>query len=210
MRSWITALVFFVVLIAVWQWLVMIDVLSHTLLPTPLEVCQYFVAAARDGTLWDAVLVTMKRLLLGYLAGTVVGVPLGFANARFKICHDSLGLLALGLQTLPSICWAPLALLWFGQTEGAMFFIVVMGTIWSVALATESWNSWPIISPPSPSARCSSPSRQSWHSASSTPPGPLMARSQRTFWPNSPGMSNRILLATDTRGFMAGSTHPPR
>lgn len=138
MKSWITALVFFVVLIAVWQWLVMIDVLSHTLLPTPLEVGQYFVAAARDGTLWDAVLVTMKRLLLGYLAGTVVGVPLGFANARFKVCHDSLGLLALGLQTLPSICWAPLALLWFGQTEGAMFFIVVMGTIWSVALATEA------------------------------------------------------------------------
>jgi NitT/TauT family transport system permease protein len=58
-------------------------------------------------------------------------------NARFRICHDSLGLLALGLQALPSICWAPLALLWFGQTEVAVFFIVVMGTIWSVALATE-------------------------------------------------------------------------
>jgi NitT/TauT family transport system permease protein len=138
MRSWITALVFFVVLVAVWQWLVMIDVLSHALLPTPLEVGQYFVAAARDGTLWDAVLVTMKRLALGYLAGTIVGVPLGFVNARFRLCHDSLGLLALGFQALPSICWAPLALLWFGQSEGAMFFIVVMGTVWSVALATEA------------------------------------------------------------------------
>jgi NitT/TauT family transport system permease protein len=138
MRSWVTAAVFFVLLIALWQWLVAMNMLSHTLLPTPLEVGQYFVGAVRDGSLWDAVTVTLKRLALGYLAGTFVGVPLGFVNARFRLCHDSLGLLALGLQALPSICWAPLALLWFGQTEWAMFFIVVMGTVWSVALATEA------------------------------------------------------------------------
>jgi len=138
MRSGVTSAIFFLVLIALWQWLVMIDVLSHTLLPTPLEVGQYFVGAVRDGTLWDAVTVTLKRLLLGYLVGAVVGVPLGFVNSRFQACHDSLGLLALGFQALPSICWAPLALLWFGQSEGAVFFIVVMGSIWSVALATEA------------------------------------------------------------------------
>lgn len=137
MKSWLTGIVFFLLLIAAWQWLVTIGVLSHVLLPTPLEVAQYLVSAVRDGSLWGAILVTMKRLACGYFCGTLIGVPLGFVNARFKVCHDSLGLLALGLQALPSICWAPLALLWFGQSEGSMFFIVVMGTIWSVALATE-------------------------------------------------------------------------
>ena len=138
MKSWLTGIIFFLLLIAVWQWLVTIGVFSHVLLPTPLEVAQYFVSAVRDGTWWDATRVTLRRLALGYLCGAVAGVPLGFVNARFKICHDSLGLLALGFQALPSICWAPLALLWFGQTEWAMFFIVVMGTLWSVALATET------------------------------------------------------------------------
>jgi len=136
-RSWITGIVFFLLLIAAWQWLVTIGVISHVLLPTPLEVGQYFVSAARDGTLWDTTLVTMKRLAMGYFCGAIMGVPLGFVNARFRVCHDSLGLMALGLQALPSICWAPLALLWFGQSEWSLFFIVVMGTIWSVALATE-------------------------------------------------------------------------
>jgi NitT/TauT family transport system permease protein len=137
MKSWLTGIVFFLLLIAAWQWLVTIGVLSHVLLPTPLEVAEYLVSAVRDGSLWGAILVTMKRLACGYFCGTLIGVPLGFVNARFKVCHDSLGLLALGLQALPSICWAPLALMWFGQSEGSMFFIVVMGTIWSVALATE-------------------------------------------------------------------------
>lgn len=138
MRSWLTGIIFFLLLVAAWQWVVSTGYVSHVLLPTPLEVGQYFIGAVRDGTLWDAVLVTTKRLALGYLTGTLIGVPLGFINARFRICHDSLGLLALGFQALPSICWAPLALMWFGQSEWAMYFIVVMGTLWSVALATET------------------------------------------------------------------------
>lgn len=138
MRSGLTSILFFLVLVGLWQWLVTMDVLSHTLLPTPIEVGQYFVGAVRDGTLWDAVSVTIRRLVLGYLAGAVIGIPLGFLNSRVKICHDSLGVMALGLQALPSICWAPLALLWFGQTESAVFFIVVMGSTWSIALATEA------------------------------------------------------------------------
>jgi NitT/TauT family transport system permease protein len=31
----------------------------------------------------------------------------------------------------------PLALLWFGLTETAMLFVVVMGTLWSILLATD-------------------------------------------------------------------------
>ncbi|MEY4386421.1 MAG: hypothetical protein RLY20_1704 [Verrucomicrobiota bacterium] len=138
MRSGLTGFVFFLVCVAAWQWLVTIGVFSHILLPTPLEVAQYIIGSARDGTLWSAIAITMRRLALGYFSGVLVGVPLGFLNSRVKFCHDSLGLLALGLQALPSICWAPLALMWFGQTEWAIYFIVVMGTLWSVAIASET------------------------------------------------------------------------
>ena len=65
-------------------------------------------------------------------------MALGLLTARFRLCEDTLGVLALGLQTLPSVCWVPLALLWFGQTEVAMLFVVIMGTLWSVIIATEN------------------------------------------------------------------------
>jgi NitT/TauT family transport system permease protein len=67
-----------------------------------------------------------------------VGLPLGLLTASFRWCHDTIGILALGLQTLPSVCWVPLALLWFGQTEAAMLFVVVMGTVWSLIIATDN------------------------------------------------------------------------
>jgi NitT/TauT family transport system permease protein len=88
--------------------------------------------------LFLAIGVTLKRLLVGYTIGLALGIPLGLITARFRAVRDTLGVLALGLQGLPSVCWVPLALLWFGQSEGAMLFVVVMGTLWSVVLATES------------------------------------------------------------------------
>ena len=48
----------------------------------------------------------------------------------------ALGVLALGLQTLPSVCWVSLALLWFGIREEAVLFVVVMGTIWAVVIGS--------------------------------------------------------------------------
>ena len=80
----------------------------------------------------------MRRLLIGYVIGIVVGLPLGLLTARWKFCEDTIGVLALGLQTLPSVCWVPLALLWFGQTEGAMLFVVIMGSLWSIVIATDN------------------------------------------------------------------------
>jgi NitT/TauT family transport system permease protein len=46
--------------------------------------------------------------------------------------------MALGLQTLPSVCWVPLALLWFGQTEQAILFVVVMGTLWAILISVNN------------------------------------------------------------------------
>jgi NitT/TauT family transport system permease protein len=138
MKRFAQALLFFAVLGVVWEALVRARIWSPVLVPSPLTVGSYLWESLRDGTLVSATLVTMKRLLLGYTCGLALGLPLGLLTARFRILADTLGLLALGLQALPSVCWVPLALLWFGQTEAAMFFVVVMGTLWSVIIATDN------------------------------------------------------------------------
>jgi len=131
-------LIFFAGLVMLWEALVLLRIWSPVLVPSPLSVGRYLWEAASDGTLASATLVTLKRLGLGYVFGLTVGLPLGLLTARFQILEDTLGLMALGLQALPSVCWVPLALLWFGQTESAMFFVVVMGTLWSVIIATDN------------------------------------------------------------------------
>jgi NitT/TauT family transport system permease protein len=137
-KRWLVATLIFVGLISLWEWLVRTGVWPRMLVPAPTQVAEYIGGAVRDGTLWHSSLVTMRRLVVGYLLGIVCGLPLGLLTARFKFCDDTIGIIALGLQTLPSVCWVPLALLWFGQTEAAMLFVVIMGTLWSVIIATDN------------------------------------------------------------------------
>lgn len=138
MKRAIAAFVFFGLLLGIWQLLVSLKVWSPVLVPSPLSVAVYLRDASVDGTLAESCLVTMKRLTAGYLLGLAAGIPLGILTASKQWMRDTVGVLALGLQTLPSVCWVPLALLWFGQTETAMLFVVIMGTLWSVILATET------------------------------------------------------------------------
>ena len=138
MRRALLATLFFLALIAIWHFLVKAAVYSPVLLPSPQSVGEYLLSSARDGTLLQATGVTVRRLLVGYFIGILIGLPLGLFTSAFKFIEDTIGVMALGLQTLPSVCWIPLALLWFGQTEAAMLFVVIMGTVWSVVIATDT------------------------------------------------------------------------
>jgi NitT/TauT family transport system permease protein len=95
-------------------------------------------AGLRDHSLLIALATSGQRLLIGFgvsfLAGTVLGLLLG----RLKWLEETIGSLIAGLQVLPSICWLPLALLWFGLSEGAILFVVVMGALLAITVAVES------------------------------------------------------------------------
>src|SRR4029453_1549615 len=138
MKRLLLATAFFAVLLLLWEGTYRAKIWSPVLLPSPGQVGRYLESAAADGTLFKATVITRRRFLVGSLIGLIMGLPLGPPRARWKLFHDTIGTLALGLQTLPSVCWVPLALLWFGQTEAAMLFVVVMGTLWSVVIATDT------------------------------------------------------------------------
>jgi NitT/TauT family transport system permease protein len=136
MRKRLIVTAFFLALLGIWQAAASFGGWSPVLLPPPLAVAEYLWGAIQDGSLLDASMVTMRRLLIGYVLGVSIGLALGLLTASSDTADATIGSLALGLQTLPSVCWIPLALLWFGQTETAMLFIVLMGTVGSVIIAT--------------------------------------------------------------------------
>lgn len=95
-------------------------------------------AGFRDGTLVRALVTSVARLLVGYSVALAIGVPLGTALARSRLAKQSIGPIVLGLSSVPSICWLPLAILWFGLSEWAIQLVVVLGAALPVAVATEN------------------------------------------------------------------------
>lgn len=139
LQRFLVAGLFFVVLVVAWQLIVQnLSFRTQLLSPPPSKIWAYLKSVLQNGDLLKALVVTTRRLFIGYLVGVLLGLPLGVLTARYRWAEDTIGVIGLGLQTLPSVCWVPLALLWFGQTEVAMLFVVVMGTLWSVQIAVDN------------------------------------------------------------------------
>jgi NitT/TauT family transport system permease protein len=130
-------LAFAALLLAGWEVAVRVWHPGSPFVPAPSAILGWFWEALLDGSLAEATLVTLRRLSAGFALGALLGIVLGGLCAGSRTVRSAIGWLALGLQTLPSVCWVPLAILWFGQREGAILFVTVMGTVWSVMLAVQ-------------------------------------------------------------------------
>jgi NitT/TauT family transport system permease protein len=130
--------VFYMGLIGIWALLAKLKVWPPYIFPSPQGVLESLRVGFADHSFWIAIVVSMKRMLLGYSLSVVLGMILGLGVASNKFLEETVGGLLVSLQSLPSICWLPLAILWFGLTEKAILFVVVMGSLLSVTIAMET------------------------------------------------------------------------
>lgn len=130
-------LVFFMLLLGIWQIVASLELWSEVIFPPPKEVGEALIFGFRDGSLPLAIKASMQRLCIGYGISLAIGIPVGLLLGRKQLLDDTIGSLAVGLQALPSICWLPLAVLWFGLSETAMQFVIVMGSLMSIVLAVR-------------------------------------------------------------------------
>jgi len=121
-----------------WQVVANTHIWPDYLFPGPLAVLNSLVNGFQNGQFLQASLVSLQRLAIGYCISLVIGVVLGLLLGRFRIFEETVGSLILGLQALPSVCWLPLAILWFGLTEQAIIFVVIMGALFSITLGVDA------------------------------------------------------------------------
>ena len=138
-----TMVIFLVVIIGVWQgayellvnvW----DVCKPYTFPSPLGVWNTFLNLCKNGSLPEATGNSLIRGVIGFIIAVFIGVLLGLLIHRIAFLQKSLKPIILGLQTLPSVCWVPFSILWFGLTEKAILFVVIMGSAFSVAIAVDN------------------------------------------------------------------------
>jgi len=129
-------ILFYVTLIVVWQVVAMIDLWPNTIFPSPLEVAEDLAYGVSDGSLFYGIASSMWRLIVGLFIAITVGVVLGIFMARIEVVNQTIGSLVLGLQSIPSIAWVPLAILWFGLTDAGIIFVTAIGAIFAVTLNT--------------------------------------------------------------------------
>lgn len=170
------------VLLILWWVTAASGVFSQSVLPFPGEVLRDFADnfakpdPPRESIL-QATQASLIRLVVGLSIGIVVGTVFGLAMAASSFVQRSIGSLMAGLQALPSISWLPLAILWFGLSERAILFVVIIAAIPAVAIASAS-------------------------SIRLVPP--LLVRAGRTLGARSWILQRRVVLPAAIPGYVAG------
>jgi len=127
---------FYVILVIIWQAIATADIWPNTIFPSPLEVAEDLAYGVVDGSLFFGIGTSMIRLMIGLAIAIAGGVVLGIFMARMEIVNQTIGSLVLGLQSIPSIAWVPLAILWFGLTDAGIIFVTAIGAIFAVTINT--------------------------------------------------------------------------
>jgi sulfonate transport system permease protein len=117
----------------IWQLVVWSGWRPEYVLPGPGAVFSTLGDMISDGTMTDAVRITMERAVIGFALAVVIGVAVGALVSRVRLLRVAFGSLITGLQTMPSIAWFPLAILLFQLSEEAIRFVVVMGAAPAIA-----------------------------------------------------------------------------
>lgn len=127
---------FYIGLIGVWQIIAMSGIWPDNIFPSPVEVGEDLAYGAADGTLFYGIATSMWRLAIGLAIAIVGGIILGIFMARVEAVNQTVGSLVLGLQSIPSIAWVPLAILWYGFNDAGIVFVTAIGAIFAVTINT--------------------------------------------------------------------------
>jgi ABC-type nitrate/sulfonate/bicarbonate transport system permease component len=104
------------VFLALW-WI--IAALSNSILfPTPWETLQAFLEILASGKSWYHVGITTYRVITGMLIGSLAGTLLGIATRYSALMKTAVSAVIYPLlQSVPTICWALVFVLWFGLSD---------------------------------------------------------------------------------------------
>jgi NitT/TauT family transport system permease protein len=87
----------------------------------------------QHGMLWATIGWTLRSAVIGYFVALVIGSVVGLLTARIPPVRAAIGAIITALQTMPSVVWAPFAIVLFGENNSAILFVVILGAAPSIA-----------------------------------------------------------------------------
>jgi NitT/TauT family transport system permease protein len=127
-----------------------LELFTPLVLPSPIAVAnaawqllfdpdlRLFSGGVYNGNLIGHAMVSTGRVILGFVTGATVAVPLGVLIARRRTFEPYLDPILQILRPIPPIAWTPLAILWFGIGLQAIVFLIFLGAFWPMLLNTIS------------------------------------------------------------------------
>jgi NitT/TauT family transport system permease protein len=123
----------------VWHLLTTYRVSAHVRfvnVPSPAMVFESLLRAARDPKFFNHVLLSCRRIFIGFAIAAVVAVPLGLLMGRFKLARNMIFPVSEVLRPIPAIAWVPMSIMLWPSNEESIVFITYLGSFFPILLNT--------------------------------------------------------------------------
>ena len=125
--------------VAIWHYLTEYDFnngVNFENVPEPLLVLLNFIHHAQTQEFYIHIIVSVKRILIGYTAAAVLGILIGLLMGRFRVAEDFCIPYVEILRPIPAVAWIPLAILIWPTEESSIIFITFLGAFFPIILNT--------------------------------------------------------------------------
>ncbi len=129
-RGWILP----IILLISWEILAKNGFFPPNLLPAPSLVLQNLGQLAASGELFRHIGITLYRVALGFVIGSLVATILGSLTGYSPLLHSLLDPLLQSLRNIPSLAWVPLFILWMGIYETSKITLIAVGVFFPTYL----------------------------------------------------------------------------
>ena len=136
--SWLRRWVSPVLIVLAWQLLSDLGVIPEDKIASPAQIGATAWQLTKDGTLGDATLVSVQRVLAGFAVGAVLGLVLAVLAGVSRIGEDAVDPPMQMLRTLPHFGLIPLFIVWMGIGEAPKIALIAMGVAFPLYLNTFS------------------------------------------------------------------------
>ncbi|MDC0738460.1 ABC transporter permease subunit [Cognatishimia sp. SS12] len=111
-------------------------------LPSPEGVVLRTVEIASTGfqgsTLWEHLGFSLYRVLLGFLCGALVGIPLGYAMGLSDWFRGWFDPIVEFMRPVPPLALIPLVIIWAGIGETGKIILLFLAALWIMAISARS------------------------------------------------------------------------
>ena len=104
--------------------------------PTPGSVAQRALSSIGNPQFVDHIVISTRRVAIGFSLATILAVPLGLSMGRFRSLRDILLPLFEVLRPIPAIAWVPMSIMLWPKSEESIVFITFLGSFFPILINT--------------------------------------------------------------------------
>lgn len=109
---------------------------NEFMMPSPWKTMVTFTSVVHDAAVIKNLLLTLKRVLTGFLYALMIGIPLGFLMGYSKVAMQLLDPLIDSVRQIPIMAWVPLTIVWFGLGDGPTVFLIAFTGTFPIVMNT--------------------------------------------------------------------------